>query len=275
MMDMPFDNRMTNMQTPGRLQALCKLLLLGTYSIERIRELLQPNSLDKIQANEVIRMARNGGLIQENKDKLFQLNIPEQEVRDNSRFEAYLAKNVFYNKDFIFGRFSAWVMTRSEKVMNETREELSERFFNEVTRKTRSTNEFNKENITAWMTWANYFGLGHTMDSKFVGNPSKRIQRVLANDQELPKGEYVPFRQFMRWLGDNCPELDGGKLNHEFNELFSSQQLSFALSLGLRTLHDLGVVNMKVTRDVEDIWYLQEVPAHDIRNQVTDIMVKG
>lgn len=265
---------MTNMQTPGRLQALCKLLLLGTYSTEKVRELLQPNSSDKIQANEVLRMAKNGGLIQED-NKMLKLNVPEQDVRDNHRFVAYLAKNIFNNKDFIFGRFSAWVMTRSEKVMNETREELSERFFNEVTRKTRSTNEFNKENITAWMTWANYFGLGHTMDGKFIANPSKRIQRVLENDQDLPKGEYIPFRQFMKWLGDNCPELDGGKLNIEYNEQITSQHLSFALSLGIRTLHDLGVVNMKVTRDVEDIWYLQEVPAHDIPNQVTDIMVKG
>lgn len=266
---------MTNMQTPGRLQALCKVLLLGPYSSDRVKELLQPNSTDKIQANEVMRLARNGGLITVDADNVVHLNVPEQDVSDSKRFEQYLAENSFQNKDFIFARFTAWVMSKSEIVMNMTKEEMSERFFNEATRKTRATNEFNKDNITAWMTWANYFGLGHTMNGKFVGNPSKRIQRVLENPKGLKKGDYMPFREFMKWLGETFPELDGGQWNTEFNEQIANQQLSFSLSLGLRTLHDLGVINLKITRDVEDIWYLYDVPAHEIQNQVTDIMVKG
>jgi hypothetical protein len=272
---MPFDNRMTNMQTPGRVQALCKLLLLGTYSIDRVKDLVQPNSTEKSQANEVIRLARNGGLIQIDEQNMVSLKVPENKVNDNKEFQNYLAELAFNNTDFIFGRFSAWVMTSSEKVMNETKEELSERFFNEVTRKTQGTNEFNKDNITAWMTWANYFGIGHTMNGKFLSNPSLRIKHILEMHQDLPKGEYISFKQFMKWLGEKCPELDGGKLNLEFNDGYGNQHLSFALSLGLRTLHDLKLITLKNTRDVEDIWYLHEIPTHEIPNQVTDILVKG
>lgn len=266
---------MINMQTPGRVQAVCKFLLLGSYPVEKVKEFVQPNSAEKNQAQEVITLAKNGGLIRVDKQDIAHLNIPEEDVRDNKRFEHYLALKAFHNTDFIFGRFSAWVMSRSEKVINETKEELAERFFNEVTKKYQATNEFNKDNIIAWMTWANYFGLGHTMGTKFVTNPSRRIQRLLENDRELQRNEFISFKKFMKWLGENCPELDGGKLNLEFNEQFASQQLSFALSLGLRTLHDLKVITLKNTRDVEDIWYLQDIPLHEMPNQVTEIMVKG
>ncbi|WP_144553385.1 hypothetical protein [Bacillus sp. X1(2014)] len=272
---MPFDNRMKNMQTPGRVHALCKFLLLGSYHVDTVKEFVQPNSADKIQANEVMNLAKNGGLITVDKQNFAHLNVPEEDVRDLKRFERYLAVKAFHNTDFIFGRFSAWFITRSEKAMNESKEELAESFFNEVTKKVQLTNEFNTENITAWMTWANYFGLGHTMDGRFIGNPAIRIQRILESDEKLRKGDFIPFKTFMKWLGENCPELDGGKLNLKYNEQIAVQQLSFALSLGLRTLHDLNVITLKNTRDVEDIWYLWDVPTHEITNQVTEIMVKG
>lgn len=265
---------MKNMQTPGRVQALCKFLLLGSYPIETVKEFVQPNSPDKNQAHEVINLAKNGGLIKVDKN-VASLNVPEEDVTDNKRFEHYLTRKAFHNTDFIFGRFSAWILSRSEKAMNESKDELAERFFNEVTKKYQEMNEFNKDNITAWVTWANYFGLGHTMDAKFVANPARRIQRMIENDKEIERNEFIPFRKFMKWLGENCPELDGGKLNLEFNDQFTSQQLSYALSLGLRTLHDLKVITLKNTRDVEDTWYLQDVPLHEIPNQVTEIMVKG
>lgn len=273
--NMPFDNRLKNMQTPGRVQALCKLLLLDSYSTERVKELLQPNSSDKGQAIEVISLAKKGDLISVDEKDRVHLNIPKNVVTDHQRFQHYLARRVFSNPDFIFGRFTAWVMASSEKVMNETREELSDRFFNEITRKYRATNEYNKDNVIAWMTWANYFGLGHTMDGKFISNPFRRIQTEIDGDQNLPRNKSIPFKQFIKWLGEHCPELDGGPLNLEFNGQFEHQQLSFALSLGLRTLHDLNIIKLETTADAEDIWYLQNAPSHEIPHQVTEIMVKG
>ncbi|MEH7238853.1 hypothetical protein [Bacillus sp. JJ1562] len=237
--------------------------------------MLQPDS-DKLQAKDVFKLARYGGLVHIGNDDQVHLQVPESEVTDNKRFEHYIAKLAFEKEEFIFGRFTAWVMTRAEKVMNETNKDLAERFFNEVSRKYTNTQEYNATNITGWFTWANYFGLGHSFNSKFVVNPANRIRREIEFDEELPRGEFIRFKEFMKWLAKACPELDGGKLNLEFNDQFqSSQQLSFALSLALRTLHDLGIITLKHTRDVEDIWYLYEVHTHVIPNQVTDIMVKG
>ena len=272
---MPFDNRLTNMQTPGRVHALCKLLLLDTYTQGKLMELMQPDSADKEQVKAVFRLARNGGLVSLDEENKVHLQVPEHDVKDHKRFERYIADLAVKNNDYIFGRFTAWVMTRGEKALNETKEELSESFFNEVSRKYVSSNEYNKDNITGWMTWANYFGLGHTMDGKFIANPARRIQSKLENDCDLPRGEFIRFQPFMKWLGEKCPELDGGKLNREFNDQSSHQQLSFALSLALRTLHDLNIITLKNTRDIEDIWYLHEVPTHEIPHQVTEIMVKG
>ncbi|WP_129727937.1 hypothetical protein [Ectobacillus funiculus] len=271
---MPFDNSLKNIQTPGRVHALCKLLLLESYSQEKLMELLQPDS-DKTQAKDVFKLARNGGLVSLDENKKVHLQVPKSEVLDSKRFAHYVAGLAFENKDFIFGRFSAWVMTRGEKVLTETRDELAERFFNEVSRKYTSSQEFNSTNIIGWMTWANYFGMGHTLNSKFVVNPANRIRNELEFDQELPRGEFIRVQEFMDWIVKRCPELDGGTVNLEFNDQFSNQQLSFAFSLALRTLHDLQIIILQNTRDVKNIWYLHEVQTHEIPNQVTDIMVKG
>ncbi|MGF6950201.1 hypothetical protein QF028_002706 [Neobacillus sp. B4I6] len=273
---MPFDNSLINMQTPGRVYALCKLLLLDSYTQDKLMELLQPESPEKTQAKSVYKLALDGGLIQLGNDKKVKLQVPEKDVIEPKRFEQYIVHLAFDDTRFIFGRFTAWVMSRGEKVLNETKEELADQFFNQVSRNYTVNREFNSTNILGWLTWANYFGLGHTMNGVFVANPSRRIQSVVENDNDLPRGEFIPFKKFMNWLAIKCPELDGGKLNQEFNNQFlSTQQLSFALSLGLRTLHDLNVITLKYTRDVEDIWYLQDISTHEIANQVTEIMVKG
>jgi hypothetical protein len=272
---MPFDNSLKNMQTPGRVHALCKLLLVDSYSPDRLLELLQPESPEKDQAKSVYKLAISGGLIEAGNDKKLQLNVPKEDVLDPKKFQQYVAHLIFQDDRYIFGRFTAWVMTRGEKVNTETKEELSDHYFNEVSSQTTSKLEFNPTNILGWSTWANYFGLGHTMNGMFVANPARRILSILENDRELEREILIPLRRFMKWLGDHCPELDGGKLNREFNHQLDNQQLSFALSLGLRTLHDLKVITLKNTRDVEDIWYLQNVPTHEIANQVTEIMVKG
>jgi hypothetical protein len=274
MVNMPFDNSLKNMQTPGRVHALCKLLLLDSYNVDRVMELLQPDS-DKGQAKEVFKLVKKGGLVELDEYKKVHLRVPVDEVTNSKRFARYLAGLAFKNNDFIFGRFTAWVMTRGEKALTETKEDLAERFFNEVSRKYTSTQEYNATNIIGWVTWANYFGLGHSLNSKFVVNPANRIRTEIEFDQELPRGEFIRFQEFMKWLASKCPELDGGKVNLDFNDTISKQQLSFALSLALRTLHDLKIITLKNTRDVEDIWYLHEVQTHEIPNQVTDIMVKG
>jgi hypothetical protein len=272
---MPFDNSLKNMQTPGRVHALCKLLLINDYSMEKLLELLQPESTEQEQSRAVLKLATNGGLVVIGEDKKVNLQVPESEVLDRERFQHYVAKLAFQNSEYIFGRFTAWVMTRGEKVIKESKDQLAERFFDEVSRHKKNSQEFNSTNILAWQSWANYFGLGHTMTGVFIPNPSTRIKTVLKYDDKLPKGKFIPFQTFMKWLADNCPELDGGKLNLQFNDQFTNQRISFALSLALRTLHDLGIITLKHTRDVEDIWFLHEVSTHEIPDQVTDILVKG
>ncbi|MGD6893736.1 hypothetical protein [Bacillus infantis] len=271
---MPFDNNLKNMQVPGRVHALCKLLLLENYTYDRLMELLQPVS-ETGQAHSVYKLALNGGLIKVDDKKSIHLQVPEADVKDSKKFAYYLAKHAFSNTEFIFGKFSAWIMTRGEKVITETKDELAERFYIEVSKKYMSTQEYNSTNITGWVTWANYFGLGHNFNNKFVVNPSNRIRREIEYDQELPRGEFIRFKEFMKWLAKRCPELDGGEVNLQLNDQFNQQNLSFALSLALRTLHDLNIISLKNTRDVEDIWYLHEVQTHEIPDQVTDIMVKG
>lgn len=261
------------MQTPGRVHALCKLLAHGSQTQDRLMELLQPNS-DRAQVKEVYRLALNGGLVKLGEDKKVHLQVPEQIVFDRKEFQNYVSQLAFNNNDFVFGKFTAWVMTRGEKVLNETKDQLSDSFFNDVTRQYTKNREFNDTNINGWVTWANYFGLGHTMNGKFIVNPANRIQTELENDkQALPSGEMIPFRTFMKWLGEKCPELDGGNLNRPFNTQYSSQQLSFALSLALSTLHDMKIISLQNTRDIEDIWYLSDMSTHHIPNQVTEIMV--
>lgn len=71
---------------------------------------------------------------------------------------------------------------------------------------------FNKERWNAWMSWTTTIGLG-TPGPKdvaaFLPHPVRRLQRLLRS-RSAPKKSEVPAGEFMSWVAEHMPYLDGG-----------------------------------------------------------------
>lgn len=276
---MPFDNSIKSMQTPTRVHALLKLLQYKPYSRDDLIRYLQPPHLNRAQdqTKEVIAFARNGDLIHEGDDKLFRLSIPSEDIDDSLVFRRTIIQKAYTKPDLHFHKFTAWFFCRGENVLAEKAKSLVNQFFKDVsaTRFAKETFEYNETNIRGWMNWASFLGYGYVLEGQFIPNPAKRIHEEFQFNYELPRNEWIPFAQFMKWMADTLPELDGGEFNSPFNNLIKEQKLSYGLSAGLRTLHDLGIVQLNVVPDKKDIWHLTPSKLHMITSDVTDIMVNG
>jgi len=122
------------MQTPGRLHALCKLLQSGTYKKEKLRELLQPESLNPgsefLQFKEVWRLAEKGDLLQIDDSGIVSLNdFPKgQDIMDIVVFRQWILKVLIAGPDYTFNKFTRWFIQRGEKVLYDSTERLETEF---------------------------------------------------------------------------------------------------------------------------------------------------
>jgi hypothetical protein len=71
---------------------------------------------------------------------------------------------------------------------------------------------FNKERWSAWTSWTTTIGLG-TPGPKdvaaFLPHPARRLRRLLRS-RSAPKTSEVPAGEFMSWVAEHMPYLDGG-----------------------------------------------------------------
>lgn len=272
---MPFDNSLKSMQNPQRLYSLCKIVHTTSLSEQELKEMFQPASINDSDSifKEVVGLAEKGKLIGlEDKNRKYVSKLKDDQINDQETFKIEIARRVFSSFNYVFTKFTCWFINRGETVLKEKRKDLLESFFNEVTRE--GNREFNDTNITAWRVWASFLGLGYQHKDILVPNATNRIRSLLRWQQDLPMDKQIPFKEFMNWLASQAPELDGGKANMQFNEMFSKNYLSYALSSGLRTLHDLGEIRLYYVADALDVWHLSLNLAHEIPDQVSHIEIK-
>lgn len=274
---MPFDDRLTNGQTPARLYALCKLILLKRLEKEELREYLQPKSLTSQNAfSEVYTLADRGDLITEGYDKKIVLNLLPKELESTKTFRMAIAQRTFSNPELTFCKFSSWYLLRGAPIFKETPKDLF-RLFDEEVNTSKNLNIYNDTNINGWRTWASFLGLGFIHNGIMIPNVHVRLADILEKDKEIVRGMNIPFRQFMEWLNQHCPELDFGEIakNNIGKAQINTQSLSIGLSAGLRTLHDTGKIKLIYTSDTRDTWFLTKANTHDIHEQISEISIGG
>jgi hypothetical protein len=274
---MPFDDRLKNTQTPHRVYALCKLVKFNqSLTKEGLRQYLQPPSLNKNDDvfRNVYDLADKGGLIAKGPDSNITLNLNDQEMESIDSFRLAIAKRTFSNHQLTFCRFTAWYLMRGTMVYSEKAKDLVAHFEREIN-VNKDINMYNETNVTGWRTWVCFLGLGFNHNSIVVPNAACRLKDVLEEDQQLGRDRPMPFKDFMVWLGQHCPELDYGELsrNNRGKAVAREQQLSLALSAGLRALHDSGKIKLHCGRDARDVWHLELAATHEISDAVSEITV--
>ncbi len=182
--------------------------------------------------------------------------------------------------------YSAWYITQNERVFQFIDKDFETRFNEELSDgDDDEARKFNSTKFNGWRTWAAFLGLGWLIKPRLSGRSeilvpcaSNRLKGVLA--QLLTQDDQViKFSLFAERVAELCPELDGGLL---FSYCWEASRgsyrrgnnLSLALSTGLRQLHDSSEIELIRQADATDIWQLYPAEGQQIK-QVTHIRLRG
>ncbi|MFF2501095.1 hypothetical protein [Peribacillus sp. NPDC058075] len=282
---MPFVDRITNGMSPHRVFALCKLVHyfqheeMKELTKEKAGDFLQPNALmkEKTQFREVLQFARSGNLVTENEDQVLTTNLTKEDFSSIEHFKRAIIARAIENKELMFWKFTSWYVMRDNRVLNEKTKDLETTFNQELNTEQDATFIYNETNINGWRTWAVFLGYGFLHAGIVLPNLAVRLNNLLIEDHKLQRNQYLPMADFMEWLRDAAPEVDGGTLGEMYRgkSSLSVQHLSLGLSTGLRALHDQNVITLNYVRDARDTWHLTRAPFHEITGQVSQIMIRS
>lgn len=277
--------------TPPRLHAMVKLVSrLQSPTRQDVIDLLQPSVLvsDQSAAKNIYIAAVNCNIINEAPDKTLVLNGEAAQLESMQGFHLYMQKRVLgviepYQPNYLFNLYSAWYIVQNERVFQFVDKDYETRFNEELFQDAESRT-FNMTKFNGWRTWGAFLGLGWPIKPGLGGRSeilvpcaSNRLKGVLA--QLLTEDEQViKFSLFAERIAELCPELDGGSLFTYCWEASRGSErrgnnLSLALSTGLRQLHDSGEIELIRQADATDIWQLYPAEGQLLK-QVTHIRLR-
>lgn len=278
--------------TPPRLHAMVKLVSrLQAPTRKDVFDLLQPSVLvsDQSAAKNTYIAAVNCNIVSEAPDKTLILNGEAAQLESTQGFQLYMQKRVLgvivpYQPNYLFNLYSAWYIVQNERVFHFVDKDY-ETGFNEELFQDAESRTFNMTKFNGWLRWAAFLGLGWPIRPGLSGRSeilapcaSNRLKGILT--QLLIRDEQViKFSLFAQRLAEFCPELDGGAL---FTYCWEASRggerrgnnLSLALSTGLRQLHDSGEIELTRQADATDIWQLYPAQGQVLK-QVTHIRLRG
>jgi len=204
-------------------------------------------------------------------------------------FQLYMQKRVLgvtesYQPNYLFNLYSAWYIVQNERIFQFVDKDYETRF-NEELFQDADSRTFNMTKFNGWRTWAAFLGLGWPIKPGLSGRSeilvpcvTNRLKGVLTQLLSID-GQVIKFSLFAQRLAELCPELDGGILftycweasrGHERR----GNNLSLALSTGLRQLHESGEIELIRLADATDIWQLYPAEGQLLK-QVTHIRLRG
>lgn len=250
--------------TPERVYAVCRLVAHKPCSKEDIVSYISLDEMASDATGDINRAlgvasAELGLLV--NKDGKYSLQVATSVLDSTTSFRQYVANKVFANPDSTFTQFSRWYVSRNETIFA-----LSSWEDKAVAAKI-SSNELssiNENAVLGWRFWASFLGLGYLSGTMLLPNMKLRIQDALANNWEIyhPYNEAVTAQKFLQWTKRVFPEVTVEDLS----------PLPLGYSAGLRTLHELGLIELQAQRDTERV-KLYPVDA-DPLNDFSHVIVK-
>ena len=198
-------------------------------------------------------------LIKADADKLL-LAVEPSVIASPVAFRRYVSTRVFSAKETTFYMFSKWLIAQNERIFSmKSWEGIAKTCGSEV----RELSAINENAVLGWRFWAAFLGLGYLSGTMIIPNMKLRLEDVLATTypEKFKYNETILAQDFTIWLSAKLPEV-------EF-----SGKLPLALSAGLRTLHEVGLIKLETWPDSIPI-SLYKVDGDPI-NSFTHISVKG
>ena len=170
-----------------------------------------------------------------------------------------MSARVFSAKDTTFHMFTKWLIAQNERIFAlKSWEGMAKTCASEV----KELAALNENAVLGWRFWAAFLGLGYLSGTMIIPNMKLRLEDILATTytEKFKYNETVLAQDFILWLSTKIPEVEIGS------------NLPLALSAGLRTLHEIGLIKLETWSDSTPItlYYVDGDPI----NGFTHISVK-
>jgi len=249
--------------TPERVLSICRMVARSPISQTDLLNSLtlgNPSTKETDQVNKSIAVAIDelGAIV--SKDGKLVLNVDSSVISSAESFRRYVASQVFSRKDSTFVMFTKWIIAQNDGLFQLGKWEVMAKT---CAAESKALSGLDENAVLGWRFWAAFLGLGYLNGTMFLPNMKVRLQDVLASSyaSTFRFGEATIAGEFLSWLKSRLPEV-------QFDDT-----LPLALSAGLRTLDELGLIKLERWTD--------SVPVHlffvdgALINEFTHITVFG
>ncbi len=250
---------------PNKVESVIKTLNFlekENVSNQTIYDLYQPKEVNESdvqdQIKATLKVLKRLSLIDDNNKLTFKLK-PEEEIKDyvlKSFDEIVLNEN---SEEKWFALFYSFILSENKDISG-SYEQYSTAFNkNKFGNEIRPTNQLNGTKLGHYFSWYNYIGLGQNQQKLIFVNPYHRIKRklkIIFNEKNN-----LSMDQFVRKMGDACPELDGGNVFKiiENDWSLTNRKLSKGLQRSLVQLHIEKDLQLVSRSDARDFWIFEDV----------------
>lgn len=266
-----FDNNMETEAIPERVYSLCKLLENGKLPEKEVRLMVEPKCLLKESTPYfgIVRdAAKQLGLIGCDEDtKLLELSVHKDVLRDFSSFRRFINMNLSRVSNGQFYKTVQLYMYNSDKLFRIDKQ------YQNVSKLVGIINEYDssigldEDSMRAWRFWATFLGFGYLHDMFFLPNAAVFLSDIIVASGIAPNKAYRidEFVKLLHPAVEICLSRDDE----------NNRKMNMALSNAFRTLHDLGVVELKTVNDRSDEWHMTDMKLHPFSSTITDVVFKG
>lgn len=272
-----FEKKMETEAIPERLLSLCQMLVNGSVQEDEIRKMVEPSSLNDGKATyfkKVCDAAIQLSLVGRNDDtKDLELLVDADIVSSHESLKHYIVRNLDKLSLGQFYKTTQIYISKSKELFSVDKD------FQSVSKLVDILNEMYKEdsenhdelglvneNMLAWRFWATYLGFGYLHGMFFMPNVAAFLKTCI-ECSNIEKGKLYTMSEFVDLLH---PFIDICINSSEEN----SRTMNMALSNGFRSLHDLGIIELKYENDRQDEWNLSTMELHAFSSLVTDCIYK-
>lgn len=248
--------------TPERVLSVCRLAARGGLTREEIRNAMTLGLHDELSRDQISKSItvalQELSLIQAQADQLI-LAVDPAVIASPSAFRRYVSSRVFSAKNTTFHMFTKWLISQNERIFSLSNWEVMAKTCGSEVKELSAIGE---NDVYGWRFWAAFLGLGYLSGTMIIPNMKLRLEDILATayTEKFRYNETILAQDFMGWLSAKIPEVEIGS------------KLPLALSAGLRTLHELGLIKLETWSDSTPIM-LHYVDGDPI-NSFTHISVK-
>lgn len=250
-------DRMRPGATPERVLAIARMIAdkpLKTIEVAKLCELKDDVSAPSEGVRYSINTAEELGLIKGQGEKYEFIANPEV-ISSPVRFRRYAAHRLLTNTETTFFKVTEWFVSANADVLP------INTFATYAAEAVKSGIDHVDENdILGWRFWARFLGCAYQYGTTLIPNLCVRLQDAM---QPFQAEQEIGSMEFLNWLKKNVPEAASS---------CSQTELCLAVSNGLRTLNDLGKIDIISANDAEKV---HMYPLDGVRlNDFSSILVK-